>query len=144
MSEGRISDNHFVAALGVLEEIVDSLFLHEPARKIEVCLAVLDAELSMLVLAVKLEVTIKSIQHLFEDIWNRLLLKNPTLRSTGEQPNFGDHFRVITGELFVSITLGKTGTDAVDVPPVGRSAFPRSGDAERYVVPHELAKIDRR
>ena len=46
---GRVGDDHLVAAVGVGEEVVDPLFLHEPAGEVEVGLAVLDAVVARLV-----------------------------------------------------------------------------------------------
>src|SRR3954454_8186639 len=43
MALGRIGQDHLMAAGAVLEEVVDPLFLHEPAGEVEVRLAVLDA-----------------------------------------------------------------------------------------------------
>ena len=45
----RVGDDHLVAAVGVREEVVDPLLLHEPAGEVEVGLAVLDAVVAGLV-----------------------------------------------------------------------------------------------
>src|SRR5271166_705098 len=43
MARGPIGEHEHVLAIGVLEEIVDAIFLHEPRDEVEIRLAILDA-----------------------------------------------------------------------------------------------------
>src|SRR6202011_999310 len=99
-----VGNDHFMTALAVLKKIIDPLLFHQPAREIEICLTVLDTVFPWLILAAKLEVSIESFQHFFEDVRNGFLLKNPALSPPGQKPDFGDNLRVITCEVFVTVT----------------------------------------
>ena len=124
-----VRDDHFVPTLGVIEEIKDSFLFHEPACKIEIGFPVLNAVFPGLVMALKFPVTIEAFQHRFENVRYGFLLKNPALRLLGEKPDFRDDFRGESGESFVAITLGKSGANSVDIPPIRVAAFARRGNS---------------
>ena len=44
-----VGDHHSMPAIGVLEVVVDPLFLHQPAHEIEVRFAILDAIIARVV-----------------------------------------------------------------------------------------------
>jgi hypothetical protein len=126
----------------VPEEKIDSFFLHQPTREIEICLAVLNAVFPRIILTAKLKVADEPLQHFLEDVRDGFLLENPALSAAGEEPDFRDHLRVIGGEFFVAITLCETGTNSIDIPPFYRVAFARGCDPQSDVVPDQFAEID--
>ena len=94
MAHGRVGDDHLVAAVGVGEEVVDPLFLHEPAGEVEVGLAVLHAVVARLVGALEL------VGHARGPVRTCLrmsgtvdLLEDPALGLAGQQPELGNDLR---------------------------------------------------
>src|SRR5215469_1027382 len=128
--------------LGMLEKIINSLLFHQPANKAEICLTVLDTIFPVLVWALKLEVAIKTFQHIFENVRHGFLLKYPALQATGKKPDFRNDLRIITSEFLITIPLGKGGTDSAKVSPFVCFALSRSGYADHNVVPYDPAEID--
>ena len=62
VAHGRVGDDHLVAAVGMGEEVIDPLFLHEPAGEVEVGLAVLDAVVAGLVGPLELVVDVRPVR----------------------------------------------------------------------------------
>ncbi len=94
-----------MTALAVLEKVKNPFLLHEPARKIEIGLAILNTVFPMFVLTAKLEITVESLEYFFQNVGYGFLLKNSALCSPREKPNFRENFSIIAGEFLVAITL---------------------------------------
>ena len=98
VAHGRVGDDHLVAAVGMGEEVIDPLFLHEPAGEVEVGLAVLDAVVAWFVGPLELVVDAQASEDLLEDVGNGDLLEDPALGLPGQQPELGDDLRLVAGE----------------------------------------------
>src|SRR5215467_3226728 len=82
-----VGQNQRVLAVLVVEIVVDSLFLHQPRRKIKVCFAVLHTIVSRREVAIKTKLEILKIElfeDLLNDIGNLLVLKDSAIRFTGD------------------------------------------------------------
>ena len=98
VAHGRVGDDHLVAAVGMGEEVIDPLFLHEPAGEVEVGLAVLDAVVTWFVGPQELVVDAQAGEDLLEDVGHGDLLEDPALGLPGQQPELGDDLRLVAGE----------------------------------------------
>src|SRR3954451_5315794 len=80
------------------EEVVDSLFLHEPAGEVEVGLSVLDAVIAWFVGPLKLEGHAQASEDLLENVGNGDLLEDSTLGLSSQQPELRDDLRLVAGK----------------------------------------------
>src|SRR5262245_7231496 len=87
--------------LGVLEEVKDSLFFHQPRDEIEIGLAVLYAIFARLEGAVKAVGEIGEavlLENFRDDVGHGEVLKNAAIAGAGQSPEPGDERGVIRGE----------------------------------------------
>src|SRR5215475_2551424 len=87
--------------LGVLEEVKDSLFLHQPRDEIEISLAVLYAIFARLEGAIEAAGEIGEtviFENLRDDVGHGHVLKNAAIAGAGQRPEPGDERGVIRGE----------------------------------------------
>jgi len=86
---------HGVAAVLVVEVVVDALLLHETAHEVEVGLAVLNAVLARSVLADQVELggRYRRVvgEDLLDDVGNGLFLEDPAVRRASEEPQPRPH-----------------------------------------------------
>ena len=135
VAHGRVGDDHLVAAVGMGEEVIDPLFLHEPAGEVEVGLAVLDAVVAWLVGPLELVVDAQAGEDLLEDVGHGDLLEDPALGLAGQKPELGDDLRLIAGEEGAAhgggdlLALAEPVDDAVDVARRTVGHLERDGDA---------------
>jgi hypothetical protein len=79
----RVGHDHLVGAIGVLEVIVDALFLHQPARKVEIALPILHAVVALVEDALQLIGHVDTVENLLQDVRHFLVLENAALGLAG-------------------------------------------------------------
>ena len=114
MAGRRVSQDQRVLILVVLEIIIDSLFFHEPAGEVEIRFAILDAIITGLEGALKIEFCIQARQDLFQDIGHAQVLKDSALSAAGQQPHPRNQFHSKTGEVLIALALNHARADAVE------------------------------
>ena len=135
VAHGRVGDDHLVAAVGMGEEVIDPLFLHEPAGEVEVGLAVLDAVVARLVGPLELVVDAQAGEDLLEDVGHGDLLEDPALGIAGQKPELGDDLRLVAGEEVAAhgggnlLALAEPVDDAVEVARRTVGHLERDSDA---------------
>ena len=87
------------------EEVINPFLLHEPAREVEIGLAVLHAVIAGLKRAHDLQVDVQARQDLFQDIRHGDVLENPALSPFGEQPELRHDIQPVGREILVVFTL---------------------------------------
>ncbi len=112
---GAVGNDHLVVAVGVLEEEVDSLLLHQPRSEVEVRLPVLYAVVSRLVFLVQPPVHREPGEDLLQDLRHRHPLEDPALRLAGQQPDLRHELCLVLGEELVLPTLGEPHAEPVQV-----------------------------
>src|SRR5450631_2833496 len=101
MGTCRIGDDHGVTSHLVLKEVEDAVLLHEPGNKVEVGFAILNAVLDRRVTAVELDRVIGKptiFEDLFQDLLDRLVVKNLAIGVSSEQPRPGNHLHLVTSK----------------------------------------------
>ena len=82
----------------MLEEVVDSLLFHQPGYKVVVCFTVLDTVLARCEVRIQSELEIAKpeiVENLGNDLRRRLVLKDPAIGRSGQEPKPWRHFRAI-------------------------------------------------
>jgi hypothetical protein len=85
----RVGQCHQMLAVGMFEEIVDSVLLHKAADEPQIGFAILHAVWNLLVVAIGSEFEViesRLGEHLFDDILDILVEKNPAVGPVAEQP----------------------------------------------------------
>src|SRR5436190_22074085 len=112
MALPRVGDDHLVAVAGVLEEVEDAFFFHEPADEGEVRLAILNAVIARLELPLDLVGDVEPLQHLLKDVGHRYVLEDPALYAARQEPELRRDFHAIGGERAVGGPFADAATDA--------------------------------
>src|SRR5262249_30689760 len=108
--------DQLVPVLGVLEEVEDALFFHEPGGEGEVALAVLHAIVARVKLPLQTAVIdIHPVEHLFQNLRDGLVLEDPALGPAGEEPEAGDDFGPVKRERGGASALAEPADDAGEV-----------------------------
>ena len=104
-----------MTAIGVLEEVVDPLLLHEPAGEIEVGFTVLNAIIALIVGSRYLVRDVQSRKHLAENVRHREVLKDTAADFFRQQPKFGNQFGVEMHKMLVAGALAEPLDQPVEV-----------------------------
>src|SRR5882724_2661280 len=94
----RVGENHLMLVLGVLEEVVDTCFLHQTADEIEVGLAILNTVFEIGIALQPQFVFSKSVlgENFLDDVGNALLRKNLAVRDACKHPEPGPEDETIS------------------------------------------------
>ena len=136
VSAGVVNDDHGVTAGLVLGEVENPLFFHQAAGEVEIRFAVLHAIVTGLVLAGELDLHGETLEHLGQDLLDRLLLEDPALGLTRQEPELRDNLKLIVGEGRVPPPLGGPAADPADVSVIA----PRRIDVRRDLLAQKLVE----
>src|SRR5437867_9970998 len=125
--------HHHVLVREMLEKIEDALLLHEPAGEIEIRLAILNTEISRLVIRFELVLDFHPGEYGFQDILHSLLLKDAALRLAAQQPELGDEVHVVRGKDTVPPTFAQARAYAVEITHL----VLRQGEPDRNLLAEE-------
>ena len=115
MLAGVVGHYHLMIAVGMLEEIVNSLFLHQAAGEIEIGLAVLDDVIALIIGSGDVVADVESDEHQFKNVGHGEVLKNAAADFFRQQPELGDYFGAEVHEGFIAAALTKAFDDAVEI-----------------------------
>ena len=113
-----VGQNQRVLAVLVLEVVIDSFFFHQPRNEIEVRLPILHAIIARDEIAVepKFEILKSEVpENLLDDVGNFLVLKDPAIGRTCQEPEPRHHFRAISSEPPILRALREAADEAVPV-----------------------------
>ena len=136
VSAGVVRNDHGVTAGLVLEEVENALFFHQAAGEVEIRFAVLHAIVTGLVLAGELDLHGETLEHLGQDLLDRLLLEDPALGLARQEPELRDNLKLIVGEGRVPPPLAGPAADPADVPVIA----PRRIDVRRDLLAQKLVE----
>jgi hypothetical protein len=134
VSAGVVGDDHGVTAGLVLEEVENPFFFHQAAGEVEIRFAVLHAIVTGLVLAGELDLHGETLEHLDQDLLDRLLLEDPALSLARQEPELRDDLEPVVGEGRVLPPLGGPAADPADVSVIA----PRRIDVRRDLFAQKL------
>src|SRR5260370_18096341 len=106
---------HLVRIVGVVEEIIDSFFLHQAADEVEIGFAVLDTIIALVVGGLDFVVDFMSFMNLVNDLRHGEMLENSAANFFGEQPNLGDNLRAIPDKPLFAWALAEARDQPVEV-----------------------------
>src|SRR5208283_1589816 len=127
---GFVGEDELMGTLVMLEEIEDSVFLHEAGNKIEGRLTVLDDIFSLGVggLGAVLKILKTMIlENFLDDFWNGFLLKDLAIGGASEKPKPGNDFGLVVAEAVVAANGGEAADKAIPETLVGAGQVYREG-----------------
>ena len=133
MARLAVGEDQRVLAVGMLEEIIDAVFLHQPADEIEIRLAVLDAIFERRRRAGRRVAKIGEAavgEHLLDDVDRRHLSEDPAVRGSRQQPKPGPQHELVDVEVLVSSGPARLGHHAVEISLMTILRHQRDGGAE--------------
>ena len=113
-----VGQDQRVLAVGMLEEIIDPIFLHQPANEIEIRLAVLDAIFERRRRTGGRVAKVREAavgEHLLDDVDWRLLREDPTVGCSRQQPKPGSQQKLVNVEILVGSGPVRLGHHAIEI-----------------------------
>src|SRR5262245_36381768 len=86
MGARTVGHNHLVAAVGVLEKVIDPFLFHCAAGEVEVRFPILDTIVARLKGPLQFELHVQAGEYFLENLRNAFVLKDATLCASSQQP----------------------------------------------------------
>jgi len=137
-----VGENQDVLAFLVLKIIVDTFFFHQPRNEVEIRLAVLNAIVTRSETAVKAKLEIlkpEVRENLLDDIGSFLVLKDPAIGRTRQEPQPRYHLGAIGSQAAALRALRKSADETV---PVALGAV-RIENTQGDVLSDDIVEVDR-